>query len=162
MATQVEKKSTTYPGDGTSIGYWLSHPQPGEEVVISGLAGRFPESADIYALRDNLFNKVNMVTKENHRWELIHPEIPERSGKMPFLEKFDAGFFGLSQREANLLDPMCRLLLERVVEAIMDAGVHPSELEGTRTGIFNATAVSEGMRTLFRDDLGPNNHAILG
>jgi fatty acid synthase len=42
---------------------------PHEDVVISGLAGYFPESENVYQLRDNLFNKVNMVTVDERRWK---------------------------------------------------------------------------------------------
>jgi hypothetical protein len=42
---------------------------PGEEVVISGLAGYFPESENVYQLRDNLFNEVDMVTEDDRRWK---------------------------------------------------------------------------------------------
>jgi fatty acid synthase len=41
----------------------------GEEVVISGLAGCFPQSENVYQLRDNLFNKVDMVTEDDQRWK---------------------------------------------------------------------------------------------
>jgi fatty acid synthase len=41
---------------------------PNEDVVISGLAGYFPECENVYQLRDNLFNKVDMVTADNRRW----------------------------------------------------------------------------------------------
>jgi fatty acid synthase len=39
-----------------------------EEVVISGLAGCYPESENVYQLRDNLFNKVDMVTEDYRSW----------------------------------------------------------------------------------------------
>jgi fatty acid synthase len=42
---------------------------PIEEIVISGIAGYFPESENVYRLQDNLFNKVNMVTQDNQRWK---------------------------------------------------------------------------------------------
>jgi acyl transferase domain-containing protein len=47
----------------------LQHAQPsaGEDVVISGLAGCFPGSENVYQLRDNLFNKVDMVTHNVQR-----------------------------------------------------------------------------------------------
>jgi acyl transferase domain-containing protein len=42
---------------------------PHEDVVIAGISGHFPESANVYQLRDNLFNKVNMVAKDNESWK---------------------------------------------------------------------------------------------
>jgi fatty acid synthase len=42
----------------------------GEEVVISGISGSFPDSENVYQLQDNLFNKVNMMTIDDRRWKL--------------------------------------------------------------------------------------------
>jgi fatty acid synthase len=42
---------------------------PREDIVISGIAGYFPESENVYQLQDNLFNKVNMVKEDNQRWK---------------------------------------------------------------------------------------------
>jgi len=42
----------------------------GDDIVISGIAGYFPESENVYKFRDNLFNKVDMVTEDDRRWKL--------------------------------------------------------------------------------------------
>lgn len=39
-------------------------------------------------------NKIDMVDGDFRRWEPVHPEIPQRTGKVFDIEKFDAGFFG--------------------------------------------------------------------
>jgi hypothetical protein len=51
-----------------------------------------------------------------------HPEIPQRTGKLLSISKFDASFFGVHFKQAHTMDPMCRMLLERTYEAIVDAG----------------------------------------
>ena len=124
-------------------GRWLSSPPAGEEVVISGMSGRFPESDNVYEFRDNLFNKTLMVTENEKRWKINHPDLPKRSAHINNINKLDAGYFGLHYRQADNLDPGMRVLMETVMEAIMDAGVNPLELEGSKTGVFIGFSYSD-------------------
>lgn len=39
------------------------------EIVITGISGRFPESDSVAEFSENLFNKINLVTEDNRRWE---------------------------------------------------------------------------------------------
>jgi len=44
--------------------------ESGEEIVISGIAGRFPNSDNMNQLRENLFNKVDLVRADHGRWKI--------------------------------------------------------------------------------------------
>ncbi|XP_011875302.1 PREDICTED: fatty acid synthase-like [Vollenhovia emeryi] len=108
-----------------------------EEIVISGIAGRFPNTNNLKELQDNLFNKMDLGTKEHGRWNNYF-DMPSRIGKIDNIEKFDSQFFNISTIEADMLDPMARMVLEHTYEALVDAGVNPKQLRGTKTGIFTA------------------------
>ena len=42
----------------------------GDDTVITGIAGCFPESGNVYQFQDDLFNKVDVVTEDNWSWKL--------------------------------------------------------------------------------------------
>ncbi|XP_025199126.1 fatty acid synthase-like isoform X2 [Melanaphis sacchari] len=69
--------------------------------------------------------------------------LPSRTGKLKGLEYFDANFFGIHAKQAEAMDPQLRLLLESTYECIVDAGVNPDEIRGSKTGVFVGTFQSE-------------------
>ena len=95
-----------------------------EDIVISGISGRFPESDSMDELKYNLYNGLDMITEDERRWPLGLYGLPTRSGKMKDLGKFDAQFFGVNGKQANKMDPQLRLLLEVTYEAIVDSGIY--------------------------------------
>jgi fatty acid synthase len=78
-----------------------------------------------------------------------HPDVPQRTGKIDNIEKFDAKYFDVPFTEAEMMDPMSRLLLEHTYEAIVDAGINPRDLYGTKTGVFIGSCYSESEKTCF-------------
>ncbi|RPF39142.1 type I polyketide synthase [Streptomyces sp. TLI_185] len=49
---------------------------------------------------------------------------------------FDAGYFGISPKEAGQMDPQHRLLLELAAEALDDAALAPARLAGSDTAVY--------------------------
>ncbi|KAK0074530.1 hypothetical protein PV325_008186, partial [Microctonus aethiopoides] len=134
----------------------------GDEIVISGIAGRFPESRNIRSLQENLMKKLDMITDDDRRWKLDNVEIPNRTGKLNDIGKFDALFFGVHFKQAHTMDPMCRMLMEHAYEAVIDAGINPRQLRGTKTGVFVGGSFSESEKTWFYEKMQGNGFGLTG
>ncbi|GAA2211807.1 hypothetical protein GCM10009850_072670 [Nonomuraea monospora] len=67
------------------------------------------------------------------------------------IEGFDAEFFGVSPREAELMDPQQRVLMETAWEALEHAGLPPHELAGTDAGVFVGVCTADYGGRLLED-----------
>nr|XP_012227615.1 PREDICTED: fatty acid synthase-like [Linepithema humile] len=131
-----------------------------DEIVISGIAGRFPSSDNIKQLQKNLFNKINLLRL--NRWDIEHSDLPLRTGTINNLEKFDADFFDISFKQTNILDPMIRMLLEHSYEAIIDAGINPKQLRGKNTAVIIGTCYFESQLSFLYENLQISDGTIVG
>ncbi|XP_054155200.1 fatty acid synthase-like [Oppia nitens] len=147
---------------GSGDNYQMPEWEMNDDIVISGVAGRYPESDNIDELRDNLYNGVDMITEDDRRWPSGLYGLPTRCGKIKDLSKFDAQFFGVHGKQANLMDPQARLLLELTYEAIVDAGINPQTLRGSRTGVYVGACVSEVEEGLSMDISKVSGYALTG
>ncbi|KAL4702305.1 hypothetical protein ACJJTC_018435, partial [Scirpophaga incertulas] len=150
-ATMNGTRAPAAPGSGAA-----------DDVVLTGVSGRLPDCSSIEEFAQKLFDGVDLVTADDRRWPPGLHGLPERNGKLKDLEHFDATFFGVHAKQAHLMDPQLRLLLESTHEAIVDAGFAPSELRGSRTGVFVGVSNSESEERWTQDPDRINGYGLTG
>ncbi|KAK8766988.1 hypothetical protein V5799_006227 [Amblyomma americanum] len=91
-----------------------------------------------------------------------HLGLPERMGTIRDLSLFDAQFFGVHPKQAKVMDPQMRLLLETSYEAIVDAGYDPATLRGRRIAVFVGCCDSESHEAFNLDTDMIDGYALIG
>jgi acyl transferase domain-containing protein len=102
-----------------------------DAIAIVGLAGRFPGAPDVerfWALLSGGQSAIRPLTDTEllsagvRASELTHPDYVKAAPVLDGVDAFDPGFFGLSPREASVMDPAHRLFLELAWHAFEHAG----------------------------------------
>ncbi|KAG5863723.1 hypothetical protein JTB14_034922 [Gonioctena quinquepunctata] len=111
--------------------------------LFKGFSGTFPKARNAEELREALLNKLDMTTA-HYRPGFDHPELPKGSATInEGLDEFDCGFFGLTEHLSQKASIEVRMLLEKSIEAIMDAGLNPKDIHNTRTNVYIAFCFSD-------------------
>ncbi|XP_036143017.1 fatty acid synthase-like [Monomorium pharaonis] len=148
--------------DKEACGSW-NDIDSGEEIVISGISGRFPDSDNMIQFRENLFNKVDLVKANHDRWkEDFFPGVSSRMGIVTNVKKFDTNFFELSFDQAHTLSAESRLLMEHSYEAIVDAGFNPKQLRGKNTAVIIGTCYFELPKKFLYEEAQLNGLNMIG
>lgn len=126
-----------------------------EPIAVIGMGCRFPGGiTGPEALWEFVCERRSSIGQvPAQRWEPFESVSPEVAATLArttrwgsFLsdiDAFDAEFFEISPSEADKMDPQQRLLLEVAWEALEHAGIAPSSLRRTQTGVFAGSCLSE-------------------
>ncbi|MRN51861.1 beta-ketoacyl synthase N-terminal-like domain-containing protein [Paenibacillus monticola] len=121
----------------------------GRDVAIIGLSCRFPASNTAGEFWEHLIQNDDLITQvPQNRWDWTayegDPQGDENrtnskwGGFLDDIQRFDAEFFHISRKEAELMDPQQRVMLEEAWHTIEDAGYKASELSGRQVGVYIA------------------------
>lgn len=126
----------------------MSDLAPDDAIAIVGMAGRFAAAESVPEFWRAILDGRELITFYT-RDELLargvpesmvdHPDYVPARGAVSDPLGFDAPFFGYSPREAQLMDPQQRLILETAWHIAEDAGIRPDEMHGS-VAVFAATA----------------------
>lgn len=122
------------------------------DVVVIGIAARFPMAEDCDEFSQNLSSAKNCITDiPAERWNTkeyceASPELRTSVTKAGLIQNaymFDNEFWNISYKEACEIDPQQKIVLEQVLKAAEDAGHQIEELAEAGTGVFAAASTMD-------------------
>lgn len=116
-------------------------------IAVLGMAGMGPGFSNLdgmWRILDKGLDPITEIPADRWDWKAYDGDpILERNktyarwgGFANGALSFDPEFFGISFRDAELMDPQQRLFLQETWRALEDAGIRPSDLRGFNTGVF--------------------------
>jgi phthiocerol/phenolphthiocerol synthesis type-I polyketide synthase E len=136
-------------------------------VAIIGMSGRFPGAPCVDVFWENLCNgresierfSAEQLAADGVPTEMLgHPRFVNAGGALDGIDLFDAGLFGYSPREAEIIDPQHRVFLECAWESLEHAGHNPFTYDGL-IGVYAGTGPSTYLERLKGE---PGLVALLG
>ncbi len=133
-------------------------------IAIVGMAGRFPGARNLDEFWRNLRDGVEAIsffTDEELRAAgvdsalLRDPGYVKANGILQDADLFDASFFGINHREAEIMDPQHRIFLECAWEALENAGYNSDSYHG-RIGVY----AGHGLTSYLLSNLYSNRQSL--
>lgn len=115
-------------------------------IAILSMEGMFPQSPDLETFEAHLAagdDCIEEIPADRWDWRAVYGDPKKGAftdvkfgGFVPGVDRFDAAFFNISPREAELMDPQHRLFMECVWSLIEKGGYAPGSLAGKNIGLF--------------------------
>ncbi|MGW2421084.1 SDR family NAD(P)-dependent oxidoreductase [Streptomyces sp. NPDC001709] len=126
----------------------------GEPIAVIGYSARFPGADDADTFWQRILDGDDLVTEvPRDRWRIEEHYDPDPSAEgksvskwgafVSDVDRFDADFFRMPPREAELTDPQARLFLQESWRALEHAGLAPETLAGARCGVHAGVMLND-------------------
>jgi acyl transferase domain-containing protein len=148
----------------------MKTPEDLEGVAVIGMSGRFPKARNLDEFWRNLVDGVEcisfptdeeMIASGVDAFELSHPDYVKAGCFLEDIDLFDAPFFGIGPKEAEIMDPQHRIFLETAWEALENAGYDPERYDG-EIGVYAGCTMSTYMLFNLNPKLGQSLPLVLG
>lgn len=118
--------------------------KPSAAVAITGMAFKLPGANTQQELWKNLSGKKNNIRRisEKRKKMANHPEWNDWMAALSDIDCFDDVFFGVSEQEAQVMDPQQRLVLEAAYHALEDAGLTQDLDSEQPIGVYSGTSMN--------------------
>lgn len=149
-----------------------------DPIAIVGMSCVMPQSDNADEFWKHLIKEddlIEVIPKERWDWAKYYGDNTEKNKTnvkygsfMKQIKAFDDKFFGIAPREAALMDPQQRIMMQQVWKTLEDAGITPDSLSDSRTGLFVGVSTGDYSELLTRNhvDIQPQTstgtaHSIL-
>lgn len=133
-----------------------------KDIAIIGISCRMPGATNVNEFWSNIANGVSSIEEvPSERWSVedfydpdpsqLHKTNSKWGGYLKGIDRFDAFFFNMSGKEAELADPQQRIFLEESWSALEDAGYANNDLSDKKCAVFAGVGHSDYMMNMNKD-----------
>lgn len=145
-----------------------------DAIAIVGIGCRFAGGVDspdaLWGLLERGGNAIQEVPPK--RWDVnevydrqpgvLGRTVSRWGGFLDTIGGFDTAAFGITEYEAEAMDPQHRMLTQVAWEALEHAGIAPGSLKRSQTGVFFGIAHHDFLLRTFDDSLVDNPYVMTG
>ncbi|MEK4042694.1 SDR family NAD(P)-dependent oxidoreductase [Paenibacillus sp. FSL H8-0048] len=139
----------------------IAAPKPAalRDVAVTGMSFKLPgadTAEELWRILENQENQIREIPADRWDWKAYYSTDPQAEnrtnsrwgGFISGHDTFDAKFFQISPREAELMDPQQRLFIQAVWKAVEDSGYKMSALAGQPVGVFSGVQFNDYQQLL--------------